>query len=338
MFEDLSHKLEGVNHKKYQKLNITTKAVLNAAIRRGIEVEYLTRGNWELRSENVVRRIYTSSNSLTDPVGIRIAADKIATYEMLSKIDVPTPKYWKILKNIPEDIYKEFPVVAKPAKATHGGEAVYIDIKTKEKLEAAIDKVSIVCKKKKGNLPLVEQFVEGNDYRALVIDFDKVYLARRMPAFVVGDGKSNVSNLVEEKNNSDMRGVGYKYPLRAIVVDEDVENYLKEQGFTIDYVPQDGKLVYLRKNANISMGGEAFNVTNRVSSRNVETFKRIARWLNLNVVGIDIISPDISVDLEKNKGVVIEANENPGFSSFLFPTKGGSVDPGEDVIDMLFKK
>ncbi len=64
--------------------------------------------------------------------------------------------------------------------------------------------------------------------------------------------------------------------------------------------------------------------------------ERIAKIICLDICGIDIMSPDISVELKENNGAVLEVNAAPGFRMHIAPTEGLPRNVAEPVIDMLY--
>ena len=68
----------------------------------------------------------------------------------------------------------------------------------------------------------------------------------------------------------------------------------------------------------------------------MEVAIKAAQAIGLDIAGIDITSPDISVPINKNGGKLIEVNAAPGIRMHLYPSKGISRNVGKDIIDMLF--
>ena len=100
----------------------------------------------------------------------------------------------------------------------------------------------------------MEPFIKGKEYRFLVIGEETVAVLHRVPANVIGDGKSTISQLIAQKNLDPLRGKGYKTPLEKIEIDENMKLFLQQQQITVDTVLPEGKLQYLRENSNIFYG------------------------------------------------------------------------------------
>ena len=84
---------------------------------------------------------------------------------------------------------------------------------------------------------LIENFIEGKEYRFFVIDNEVLGILHRVPANVKGNGIDNIKNLVLEKNKSSLRGQGYKRPLEKIKLGEAEKMFLKAQNKDFDYIP-----------------------------------------------------------------------------------------------------
>src|SRR5207244_2731745 len=80
----------------------------------------------------------------------------------------------------------------------------------------------------------------------------------------------------------------------------------KEQGLPPESVPAAGQRVVIRRNANVSTGGTAVDVTDRVHSDWVTQAVAAARMIGLDVAGIDVVAIDISQPCEPGTGAIVE--------------------------------
>lgn len=178
----------------------------------------------------------------------------------------------------------------------------------------------------------------GSDHRILVIGGRMVAAARRVPAHVVGDGRSTVAQLVEEVNRDPRRGDGHENVLTKIKLDAAAERLLSSRGMTAESVPSGGEAVCLQETANLSTGGTAIDVTDQVHPDNRDLFERAAQVIGLDVAGLDVVTPDIARPLRDAGGGIIEVNAGPGFRMHLEPTEGKRRNVARPVIDLLFPK
>ena len=280
------------------------------------------------------RRIQATVASTTSNIAVEIACDKEDTKHLLEQMNIPIPKgeivydeedlEWALKRRV------DYPVVLKPVGGNHGrGATINID-----NWEEAVEAHGVAKRISRG--VIVEEFIEGLDHRLLVVNGQLIAAAKRTPAHVVGDGKSSIQELVDKVNSDPRRGYGHEKVLTAIKIDKVSENILQENDLTLESVLEDGRILHLKRTANLSTGGTAEDVTDIVHPFNVFTAERIAKIVGLDICGIDIMTPDISVPLTENKGRVLEVNAAPGFRMHLAPTDGIARNVAAPVVDMLF--
>lgn len=183
---------------------------------------------------------------------------------------------------------------------------------------------------------IVEKFITGYDHRLLVIDYKFVAGAKRTPAMVTGDGKHTIQQLIENVNKDPRRGYGHEKVLTSIKIDDTTLAMLQEKELTLESVLKKGEELHLKRTANLSTGGTSTDVTDIVHPYNVFMAERIARIIGLDICGIDIMTPDISVPMHENGGAVLEVNAGPGFRMHIAPAEGLPRNVAEPVIDMLY--
>ena len=77
---------------------------------------------------------------------------------------------------------------------------------------------------------IVEEYVEGADYRFLVVNYKLIAVAKRTPASVIGNGNSTIRELIIKENNNPDRGEGHEKVLTKIKIDYHTKSLLKEAG------------------------------------------------------------------------------------------------------------
>jgi cyanophycin synthetase len=150
------------------------------------------------------------------------------------------------------------PGVVKP-EASNLGKGVSVNLLTEAEVRAAYR----ISREYRGDA-LVERYVEGDDYRLLVVNGKMVAAARRDPASVMGDGRQTITELVAEVNRDPRRRAGHGSALTRIRMDDAARLVLEQQGLPPDAVPDLGRIVRLRSNGNLSTGGTATDVTDEV--------------------------------------------------------------------------
>ena len=93
---------------------------------------------------------------------------------------------------------------------------------------------------------IVEKFIQGSDYRVLVVNYKFVAAALRTPAFVIGDGIHTVQELIDRENLDPRRGCGHDNVLTEIKVDEVTHELLKKNGYTLETLLPKGKELFLK--------------------------------------------------------------------------------------------
>ena len=111
---------------------------------------------------------------------------------------------------------------------------------------------------------------------------------------------------------------------------------LGEQGFGPDSIPPAGLKVLIRRNGNLSTGGTATDVTDRVHPDVAARAIDAARVVGLDIAGVDVVALDISRPLDSQKGAIVEVNAGPGLRMHLEPSAGQPRAVGEAIIALLF--
>ncbi|MGH9948240.1 MAG: cyanophycin synthetase, partial [Pyrinomonadaceae bacterium] len=279
------------------------------------------------------KRIQATTTANTNMIAVDIAGNKHATKTLLGDMGVPVPKGYRIrLEEELEDTLERvgFPVVIKPLDGNHGKGAT-VGIKNLEDALIAWEKA-----KEYSRWIIVEQQLQGADFRALVVNNRLIAVAERVPAHVIGDGKQTIQQLIDKTNEDPRRGYGHENVLTEIEIDGQTMRCIRTAGYELDTVLPKGEKLFLKTTANISTGGTAIDVTDEVHPENVFLFERIARIIGLDVAGIDVIAPNVSEPLRETGGGIIEVNAAPGFRMHLAPSEGIGRNVAEHVIDMLF--
>jgi GNAT-family acetyltransferase (TIGR03103 family) len=193
-------------------------------------------------------------------------------------------------------------LVVKPARGEQG-RGVAVDLETMESVERAIE-----IARGHSNEVLVESFHKGEDLRLVVIGYKLVAAAIRRPAEVVGNGRETVRQLIERQSRRRAAATGGE---SRIPLDAETERCVAKAGFSMDDVPPEGVAFPVRKAANLHTGGTIHDVTDRVHPKLVEAAIRVARAIEIPVVGVDfIVKSPFEADY-----VFIEANERPGLAN-----------------------
>lgn len=302
-------------------LNPYARIIVDEARRRGIATDVidaeggLFRLTWGGRSI----RCRESLSELTSAVALSICDDKRMTRRIVEQAGV----------RVPEQVDADDPAAIADALTRHGalvvkpawgeqGKGVAVGLTTEAEVAAAVETARRLCPE-----VLVEEQVQGDDLRLVVIDFKLVAAALRRPPRVFGDGQSTLRALIEHQSRRRAAATGGE---STIPIDAETERCLAAAGYGLDDVAPEGEEIMVRKAANLHLGGTIHDVTAEVHPALVKAAVAAARAIDISVTGIDLMvtapdAPDYAF---------IEANERPGLANHEpQPT-------AERFVDLLF--
>lgn len=260
--------------------------------------------------------------------------DKIPSNLLFDNLGLPNAT-WQLLgqeieecKSALDDIYDQYkkPFVIKPNGLT-GGAGVTTNISTKEQaykaIEMAYESIHRTDRSPWQTSIIIQEQVSGEDYRILVINGKMVAATKRIPAYVTGDGTSNIKELIDVINADPNRDKNNPtHTLKPIVRDEMLDIFLKEQGLTYEDIPTKNQRIYVRKTASMSQGGMTKDVTDIIHPQIKNICTTIASSIHAYCVGVDIVCKDITAPLTLENGSIIEINMMPEIYLNLFPSEG----------------
>ena len=319
-----------------KELGPSTASLVNAAEQRNIP--YLRLNKYSLVQfghGKYQQRIQATITSKTGHIAVEISCDKEDTHNLLRDLGLPVPMQRMIYTAraaVRAARYIGYPVVVKPLNANHG-RGVSINLTTDGQVESAFE---FAREHGTSRAVLVESYVEGLDHRMLVVNNELVAVAKRVPGHVVGDGKSNIKQLIDRVNEDPRRGIGHEKVLTRLELDRQANELLAAAGLQENSVLPDEEIFYLRKTANLSTGGTAIDLTDVVHLDNREMAERAMRAVGLDVGGVDFLTTDITRSYKEVGGAIVEVNAAPGFRMHVSPSEGKPRDVAGKVMDMLF--
>ncbi|MCW9717271.1 bifunctional glutamate--cysteine ligase GshA/glutathione synthetase GshB [Avibacterium sp. 21-599] len=326
----------------FDNMELSTQALLFDLIQKGIKTEILDEQDQFLclqvgdHIEYVKNGNMTSKDSYISPL---IMENKVVTKKVLHKAGFNVPQSLEFTSAAQAianyGLFEGRAVVIKP-KSTNYGLGITIFQQGVSNREDFAKAIEIAFREDKE--VMVEDYLSGTEYRFFVLGDETLAVLLRVPANVVGDGKHSVAELVAAKNDHPLRGDGSRTPLKKIALGDIEKLQLKEQGLTIDSVPEAGRLVQLRANSNISTGGDSIDMTDEMHPSYKALAVGITKAMGAAVCGVDLIIPDLHKPAEPSlqSWGVIEANFNPMMMMHIFPYSGKSRRLTLDVIKMLF--
>lgn len=315
------------------KLGVSTQVIVEACQERGIPVYRLNEGSLlQLGYGRNQRRIQATITGATSSIGVDIACDKELTKKILNDGGVPVP--WGHIVSTEEEAAQAFldmktAVVIKPLHGNQG-KGVTLRLTSTSEVRAAF-KVAQTY----GDWVIIEEYISGQHYRLVVVGERLIAAAKRIPAHVIGDGSSTIAELVTETNADSLRGDDHEKALTKIKIDPVVILTLTQKQLALTSVPEQGEVVYLRDSANLSTGGIAEDVTDRVHPDNADLVVFASKLIGLDVAGIDLVIENIEASYREKNGCIIEVNAAPGIRMHHFPSVGKAREVGKAIVEQV---
>lgn len=147
---------------------------------------------------------------------------------------------------------------------------------------------------------LVQKEIRGRDLRVIILDGEVLCAVERKAPAVTGDGRLSIAALIDA------------HP-KIVASDVRIDAALTRQGYTRGSIPGIGERIAVLPVTNLSAGGTAEIVTDRLAPEHVETARAAATALGLRYAGVDMIVPD--GDRQETGAAVLEVNAAPGLNN-----------------------
>lgn len=232
-----------------------------------------------------------------------VTTRKSVAHAFFGHLGLPVP-ITKVFHTIDEaislwkDVFSQGPVVLKPENADLGTH-VHLDVKQQVELENAAETIL-----KDHDAGLIQEHLEGKDLRIQAVGGHCFAAALRVPAHVEGNGKDTIRMLIDRKNEKK----ALFNPETLIDIDKDVEQLLKDQGHSLDAVPEKGSIIQLRKIANIHRGADAVDVTDILHQSFHGLIADLAKRLSVRTFALDCIVQDPAKPAEAPNLKILEIN------------------------------
>ncbi|PLA01844.1 bifunctional glutamate--cysteine ligase GshA/glutathione synthetase GshB [Streptococcus anginosus] len=325
--------------KGYENMELSTQMLLFDAIQKGVQVEILDESDQFLKLQHKDHIEYVKNGNMTskDNYIVPLAmANKTVTKKMLSAAGFPVPAGAEF-STLEEGIayypfIKDKPIVIKPKSTNFGlGISIFQAPTNRDSYQKALEIAF-----SEDSSVLVEEFIAGTEYRFFVLGGKCEAVLLRLAANVVGDGRHTIRELVAFKNTNPLRGRDHRSPLEMIELGEIELLMLAQQGYKADDVLPQGIQVFLRRNSNISTGGDSVDVTETMHTSYKELAAEMAAAMGAWVCGVDLIIPNSTLPASKNNPncTCIELNFNPSMYMHTYCAEG----PGQSITPKILAK
>ncbi|WP_420392550.1 N-acetylglutaminylglutamine synthetase [Acuticoccus sp.] len=288
------------------ELNPYARIIVDEARRRGIDVDVIdaAHGYFRLTYGGRTIRCRESLSEMTSAVAMSICDDKSVTRSIVEAAGISVPDEVEVrdAAGARAMLERHERIVVKPARGEQG-RGISVGLTAEDDIEGAFERAREVCER-----VLVEEFVEGDDLRLVVIDHRVVAAAVRRPARIYGDGASSVRQLIETHSRRRAAATGGE---ASIPIDGETDRCLRAAGITLDDVIEEGREVEVRRTANLHTGGTIHDVTDHVHPALVDAAVRVSRAIDIPVVGVDLMVRSHRAGVYR----FIEANERVGLAN-----------------------
>jgi len=320
-----------------ENLPLSTMSIINEAVNRGASYEVISPRDFVvLRLNGHEEHLASQCTKYTTYGANRICKDKNTTKVFLNRAGIKTPEGQLFLKGAMTgalEYAKElgWPIVLKPKDGTKG-QNVFANIHNEDEFQSKWSRFA------DSDEIIVEKKFVGTEYRIWATR-DKVYgINNRVPANVIGDGKSTILELVDEKNKDKNRGLAEDpLPLKKIEINDEAIHILEKSDKKPDSIPQNGEQVFLRNNSNLFTGGDSIESLD-IAHPSVKEIavKAVCAIPGLPYGGVDFMTTDITAPQDDGTYVIIEMNHSPGIDGHQFPAVGTPRNIAKVIVDMLF--
>jgi D-alanine-D-alanine ligase-like ATP-grasp enzyme len=308
----------------------------DAAAQTGSTIELLGNGIFKITNNGHSVLVFEQYTPFTDFVGYQLVVNKAIIYKLLTKINVPIPRYIHF-KKLDVSAAKSFmsevdcPLVIKPAYGTGAGAGVTTNVTGVRRLYQALAWSRAFCPE-----TVIEEQIKGDNYRLLFLDGELLDCIVRRPPTVIGDGVSSIRRLIRQENKKRIEP-GSLLAQSLIYIDLDTKNTLAAQGMNLSTTPVNGQVIKVKDVINCNRAEENESPPQRPAKSLISLGQKISETIGVRLIGIDIITNDLTVDLQESGGRVIEVNTPPGH--FYHHLKKGEGYPvGLRILQQIFKK
>ena len=291
-------------------------AVIQAARRRGIAVSLVS----DLMTPYPLLQLGTGcrsrllSYSASDgesALGANICGNKQLSHTLLQRLGIPVPHQALVPIDAGTELLRRVlaqvgdPCVVKPASQERG-RGVSLNIRGVEALRQAIARAGGY-----GDAAvLVEQQCPGTYYRLVVLNQQLAWLVQSEPPFVIGDGKLNITALLEQANQARLHKPKAPWLPTSSEAAAIHAAALADQGFTPTSIPKAGQKVVVTA---INPEQRKDWVRQKLLPHEIDPSysamaSAIAKTLAMSNLGIDVLSTDIRRPLQDPGSVVLELN------------------------------
>lgn len=316
------------------KLSYSQRWIIQAALRRGLQVEMLDSKLYRL-SDGAHHVDMTLGMSTRIPHVTRLLTNsKSVSKSLMARHGLPVPVGQKFMPTDVEAAWEfasdRLPVVVKPAVGSFS-KNVTVRVLTEADFRAAFAQAA----QGRRFQVIIEEYIAGFDYRILVIGGQVRACIWRRYASVQGDGVQGIPALIDAKN---IRRA--THPMAAMnPIPHKPGVHYDHFPDPVDYtsVPDAGQRVFLRDDNFVFEGHDLVSCIEDIHPE----FARIALraheiFGDMPSFGLDVLTPDITAHPKTQRWAVCEINLNSSHVSNHLPGSGPARDTAGCIVEDLF--
>lgn len=254
----------------------------------------------------------------------KIAKDKDLTVRMLEEVAMPTPAsqfVWLTRDKFPKDqdvtqtdeyrqlqIFAQrvgFPIFLKPNQGSQGKNVFCI--RNQDNLKSVVEKLL----KQAPGFFIAQEACAGEEYRIVVVQGEIVLAYTRKPLSVIGDGKSSIKQLIQQRLIQ-LQRQGREVSLKPH--SEKIRLHLEANRLCLDTIVSHGTEISVLSNRNLSDGSDPVECTDAIKQKYGQLCRDVYEKCGVEYCGLDLIEDARSGQI---KPVIIEINSNPGYKHFI---------------------
>lgn len=241
-------------------------------------------------------------------LAIQNAMNKITTSTILSKNNIPVPKFIEIdLSLSPNEIEKiikkkgiKYPIVMKPIDGTYGRD-VMTDMET---LDELTDTCNYFLERKYKSVILEEQ-IPGDCYRIFVFNNHVIDVIKREKPYIIGNGYDTIHKLIEKRNREQIN-------LKLFETKNISKIVIQKQGYSFDDILPLNYKIYISNVINMHNGARISRIPlDNIPQKNIDLFINVNKSMKITCSGLDYLSEDITIEYDQNNSKILEVNSRP---------------------------
>ncbi|MGI9264867.1 MAG: hypothetical protein ACR2QU_08050 [Gammaproteobacteria bacterium] len=220
-----------------------------------------------------------------------------------------------------------YPLALKPLRGRQArGTTVWVN--SSSEIESAFS-----VARRDGESVTVEERVEGELYRILVVDGRFVAASKIDPPDIVGDGQRTIRQLIQSVNNEKLRKGVWQSP---IAINQILVDHLSSFGYALEEVLAEHAVIRILCADSHTTGATCSDVTDRVHTENQELAVRAAEDAKLTIAVVDFVTSDIRRSYREIGGSIVEVSKNIDLAMYVWPTRGKRRNVGESILQLVF--